>query len=488
MIKTRSILISSASVVVGKLLTNIITAGAMMYVARCFGKESYGKISVALAYLFMFQVISQFGIDSIFVRQISREPAQRDKWLANALACKIALACIALLLSWGVLAFASYSAEIKMLIGIASISMFFSFSSLIPGMFQSELRTIYYVAPDIGMGLLTSALTIAAAIQRLPIAVIVAIQALGIIPVTAIYLYNAHRYLGVRFNSAVDVTSIRYLVRESFPLFLSSVMLAVSLRLDQIILYSVMDEKALGLYAAAVKVVEIPNFIPTSLLSVIYPVMSASYAASHMEFNKLCEMAFKYMSILSLPLAFGIAMLSGSILELIYGRDFSEAAVPLSCLSVSIVFVFLGSLHSNILMARGLQSYLAFFTFYGACLSGVLYVWLIPRFGVYGAALATSISYSGFGMLPQFLIKQTRSITVNYYKSIVKALPASLLMSLFIFLFKDNNLYLVVLLSVAVYVISLLLTKAVNVTELKYFISLLGIKKIDTDSGICDGR
>lgn len=485
--KAKSILINSATVVIGKLMTNFITAGAMIYVARCFGKESYGKISIALAYLFMFQVISQFGIDSIFVRQISREPEQRDKWFANALACKTFFACIALLLSWGVLTFVSYSTEIKMLIGIASISMLFSFSSLIPGMFQSQLRTIHYIAPDIGMSLLTSALTIGAALLKLPIAVIVAIQTLGIIPVTAVYLYNAHRYLGVRFISSVDVTSIRYLVKESFPLFLSSVMLAVALRLDQIILFSVMNEKALGLYAAAVKIVEIPNFIPTNLLSVIYPVMSASYTVSHMEFNKLCDLAFKYMSILCLPLAFGIAVLSDRIIELIYGRDFSEAALPLSLLAVSIVFVFLGSLHSNILMASGLQRYLAFFTLFGACLSGVFYVWLIPKFGVTGAALATSISYSGLGMLPQFLMKQTRSITVDYYKSILKALPATLMMSLFIYFFKDNNLFLLIVLSVVVYVISLLLTKTVNTAELRYFVSIIGIKKTETESGACNG-
>lgn len=486
--QAKNILINSVTVVVGKLLTNLITAGAMMYVARCFGKESYGKISIALAYLFMFQVISQFGIDSIFVRQISREPEQRDKWLANALACKIFFACIALLLSLGVLSFVSYSMEIKMLIGIASISMLFSFSSLIPGMFQSQLRTIHYIAPDIGMSLLTSALTIGAALLKLPIAVIVAIQTLGIIPVTAIYLYNAHRYLGVRFISAVDTVSIRYLVRESCPLFFSSVMLAVALRLDQIILFSVMNEKALGLYAAAVKIVEIPNFIPTNLLSVIYPVMSASYAVSHVEFNKLCDLAFKYMSILCLPLAFGIALLSNRILELIYGRDFSEAAIPLSLLAVSIVFVFLGSLHSNILMASGLQRYLAFFTICGACLSAVLYVWLIPNYGVTGAALATSISYSGFGMLPQFIIKETRGITIKYYKSIAKALPATLMMLLFIYFFKDNNLFLIIVLSVIIYVISLLLTKTVNTTELKYFISIIGVKKNVTESGTCNDR
>ena len=486
--KLRSILINSATVVVGKFLTNVITAGSMMYVARCFGKESYGKISIALAYLFMFQVISQFGLDSIFVRQISRNPDQRDKWFTNALVCKIVFAGIALLLSWGVLTLVPYSTEIKMLIGIASISMLFNFSSLIPGMFQSQLRTIYYIAPDIGMSLLTAALTIAAALLKLPIAVIVAVQTLGIIPVTAIYLYNARRYLGVRFVSAVDVGSIRYLVKESFPLFFSSVMLAVALRLDQIILFSVMDEKALGLYAAAVKIVEIPNFIPTNFLSVVYPVMSASYAVSHIEFNKLCDLAFKYLGILSLPMAFGVALLSGRILELVYGRDFSEATVPLSCLSVSIVFVFLGSLHSNILMASGLQRYIAFFTLCGACFSGILYVWLIPKYGVTGAAVATSISYSGFGMLPQFLLKQTRTITVDYYKSIVKALPASLMMSLFIYLFMANNLLLLIVMSVVVYVISLLLTKTVNIAELKYLVSIVGLKKNGTESGSCNGR
>ncbi len=477
MTNAKRIIANGTVITLGKIVTGLISAVTMIYVARRFGAENYGKLSVAIAYLFVFQSIAHFGMDSIFVRQIAADPGNGDKWLTNAIACKLFFAIIALALCWGALFFLSYSPEIKLLIVIASLNLLFSFSTLIPGMFQAQLKTIYYVAPEMVVSLCTSAFTFVAVFVNMPLAAIVAIQTLGVVPLSGAYIFSAYRYLGTRLSTDIDRSYVRLLILDSALLFVSAVFLSLAFRLDQIMLFSVVNGKALGLYAAAVKIVEIPNFVPGAFLSLVLPVLSASYVHSRAEFDALCKLTYKWMSIVSLPLACGTAMLSGKLVGVIYGPQFEGAAVPLAILSFSMIFVFLGSVHSTIVLASRLQKYLALFTFFGACLSCILYVWLIPKYGTTGAAIATTVSYSGAGMLPALMIKETRAITIWYHESILRVAPASLIMMLFIHYIIDANVYLIVPLAACVYTLALLITRALHVSDIRYVASLVGINR-----------
>lgn len=464
--KATSIIYNGIIVLAGKLSCNILSVLTLMYVARNIGAENYGKISIVFAYMYIFQSIAQFGIDTIFVREVSKDPAQQDVWFFNAICCKVFLALVAITLAWTVIQFMNYTPEIKKLIILASISMLFSFHSLIPGIFQIKLKTISYVIPDLIIQLITSSLLFLSAWNHYPVAVIIAIQAFSVVPLAIGYGLAVMRVVQRRCISMVSIDKILLLLKEAFPLFLSSICVTVSLRLDQIILYNVASSQSLGFYAAAVKIVEMPNFIPGQLLGVVFPILSVTFLSSAQEFERVSWITYRVMSMAIIPVTVLIFFLSNEIVQLFYGAAFSAAAKPLSILAFSLIFVFLGSVHSSIVLAMGLSKYLLLFTFIAGITSLACYVLLIPAFGITGAAIASTVSYSGAGMIPHFLISKTRKTTFQYYKSILVVLPAASAMSLILHFRGEGLLETTsILLSLAVYIVMLFCTKAITWAE-----------------------
>jgi len=458
---------------VGKLSCNILSFLTIMYVARCIGAENYGKISIVFAYIYIFQSVAQFGIDTVFVREVSRDPEQQDAWFFNAICCKLLLAMVAIALSWIVIQFMDYPEEIKKLIILASFSMFFSFHTLIPGIFQIKLKTLNYVVPDLVIQLITSSLLFISARNNYPISVIISIQAFCVMPLAIGYGLAVVRVVQLRFIYMICIDKMLQLLREALPLFISAIGVTVAMRLDQIFLYNIASSQSLGIYAAAVKIVEMPNFVPGQIMSVMFPVLSAAFVSSQQEFDRVSWITYRVMSMTVVPVIILIFFLSGEIVAMFYGPAFSAASGPLSILAFSLIFVFLGSVHSSIILASGLSRYFLLFTIIGGISSIAFYAILIPVFGITGAAFASTISYSGLGMLPAFLLIQTRKATFLYYKSIFVVLPASAAMSLVLY-FRGEGKYAIasILIALAVYCFMLFLTKTISSSEIDKLVQL----------------
>lgn len=473
MSKTASIISNGIIVLIGKLSCNIVSFLTLMYVARCIGTENYGKISIVFAYIYIFQSIAQFGIDTVFVREVSRDPYQQDAWFFNAICCKLFLAVVAIVLSWVVVHFMNYPLEIKKLIILASFSMLFSFHSLIPGIFQIKLKTLNYVIPDLVIQLITSSLLFLSARNSYPISVIISIQAFGVVPLAIGYGLAATHVVQRRSLFSICFDKITLLLKEALPLFLSAIGVTVTMRLDQIFLYNIANSQELGVYAAAVRIVEMPNFIPGQILAVVFPILSATFLSSTPEFERVSWITYRVMSMTIIPVIIVIFFLSSEIVQLFYGAAFSAAARPLSILAFSLIFVFLGSVHSSIILAMGLSRYFLFITLIGGITSIAFYALLIPAFGTTGAAAASTISYSCVGMLPAYLFPKTKKTTILYYKAILVVLPAAFAMSLILY-FRGEGLYAIVSITLALplYLLTLFLTKAISGKEIGKLVRL----------------
>ena len=67
-----------------------------VWVARYLGTEQFGIFSYAIAFAAIFSSIAKLGLDGILVRDLVREPNQRDIYLGTAFWLKLAGALITL--------------------------------------------------------------------------------------------------------------------------------------------------------------------------------------------------------------------------------------------------------------------------------------------------------------------------------------------------------------------------------------------------------
>ena len=66
------------------------------------------------------------------------------------------------------------------------------------------------------------------------------------------------------------------LLKDSWPLVLTGISVMISMRVDQVLIGQMLNDKQVGLYSAAVKISEIWYFIPIAIASSTFPALIES--------------------------------------------------------------------------------------------------------------------------------------------------------------------------------------------------------------------
>jgi O-antigen/teichoic acid export membrane protein len=87
--------------VLAQAVDKVLPVLVLLYLARTLSPADFGIYAFVLAYLMLFQAVSDNGIDTVLVRTMSQKPEQRADILRAGLGLKLALAVVsALLTGW----------------------------------------------------------------------------------------------------------------------------------------------------------------------------------------------------------------------------------------------------------------------------------------------------------------------------------------------------------------------------------------------------
>ncbi len=132
-------------------------------------------------------------------------------------------------------------------------------------------------------------------------------------------------------------------------------------------------------------------------------------------YYKRIKKLFWVLIFVSLITALPTTILSKYLITIIFGTGFLGALTVLQIYVWSNIGAALNMLAQQILVAENLTKIISMTTFLGMITNIVLNIFLIPKYGMAGAAFASLISYLiPFGSL--ILFKQSRKIIVNIFK------------------------------------------------------------------------
>ncbi|MDY6950025.1 MAG: polysaccharide biosynthesis C-terminal domain-containing protein [Thermodesulfobacteriota bacterium] len=201
-----------------------------------------------------------------------------------------------------------------------------------------------------------------------------------------------------RMQQGVGKVRIRYIKGLPTLLFSKGIVYALSLfvirllyRIDILILNAFVPKTQIGIYAVAAGVAELVWHMPSILGSVI---MSYSSAASN-------EAAFSRRNWRLAKLTMPIAILAGFTLCLVapiivpaaYGKAYTEVSAIMWYMMPGIVAVVPFKIMRSDLAGRGLPHVAIYVSTGGLIVNVALNFLLIPKHGIRGAALATTVSY-----------------------------------------------------------------------------------------------
>jgi O-antigen/teichoic acid export membrane protein len=116
---------------------------------------------------------------------------------------------------------------------------------------------------------------------------------------------------------------------------------------------------------------------------------------------------YDFLAGLGLAVAVFFTFASDRIIVLIFGQQYAAAGPILAVHIWGGVFIFLKVAFHRWLMNEGILVFLFISSALGAAVNVAVNIFLIPRYGGMGAAVATVISYAVAGLLVSFLYKPT---------------------------------------------------------------------------------
>jgi O-antigen/teichoic acid export membrane protein len=153
-----------------------------------------------------------------------------------------------------------------------------------------------------------------------------------------------------------------------------------------------------GYYRAALVLAELLWFLPKALQSLLIQSTSDHWEKGRIDvIENLATRASRYILLLMLIMAIGLGALAQVFVPLFYGPSMTPAITPLYILLPGAVGFAVARPMLSINQASGSMRTLIGTTGVAAVLNLVLNYLLIPRYGMVGAAISTTI---GYGMLP----------------------------------------------------------------------------------------
>ena len=180
------------------------------------------------------------------------------------------------------------------------------------------------------------------------------------------------------------------LFRESLPLLFGRSMRVIVVSFDMLMLGLVAQSYDVGIYAAVYRVHFFVLALLVAVQTVDLPVMSR--AALTAGLATASREALAGAAFIGAPLVAGGLVVSAPLLAFFFGQPYAEGARALQWLLVSLAFAFVHGLFHNLYIVTARTHVEARWFALAAAINIIANVWLIPRYGIAGAAAATAMA------------------------------------------------------------------------------------------------
>lgn len=183
---------------------------------------------------------------------------------------------------------------------------------------------------------------------------------------------------------------VKKLATFGFQIFLSNLFLTTVFRVDTFFLNKMVSLSQLGLYSVSVNVGELLLLIPSAIGVALFPHLSG--LAREEQQQAMCLVG-RISSLIGLIGIVGLGIIGYPFILIVFGRNFLSAFVPLLFLLPGLMAMTVNYSYSNYFSSIGKPMVGGIVFFIGLGFNVVLNLWLIPIFGISGAAISSSITY-----------------------------------------------------------------------------------------------
>jgi O-antigen/teichoic acid export membrane protein len=443
-------------------------------VIRSLGGESFGQYSIVLAWTGLFAVIGDLGITRYLAREIARDRNNVAELFWNTVALRFWLSILAAVVTVSTaVMFTDYSTEI--ILGVAIFTVGY--------LFQAVMTPITSVLTGHERMDSVSVLEVVMQVLFMILATIVLLLGLDflwliIVGVINLPLNMLLQYWMLRRNHItlppfrVNRHLWRGLLKAGLPFALIQISLTFAFRFDTILLSANRPDQYVGWYIAAYNLVLTFVTLARTFSSSAMPSLAREHAVNPDSIRPWYIYSVKVIMFFALPMAVGGMVLADKIVVTLFGNDFLPAAIPLAILVWDLPFVTFDSLCGNLSTSMKLETYSS--RIYGGLgiVNVILNLILTPLFGIIGASFATVLTdLTGSAQFYVFFRRQLGSGLG--FRRLIRLAGCAAVMGVMVFLMRDWNLFVVILLGGLLYCALVWLSGALTPDERAYLFGLV---------------
>lgn len=406
--------------VAGKIINLVGTLILGIIVARYLGAEQFGLMNYVISYVFLFQILASFGLDSIEVREEAAGKVSRDIIIGTAFWIKVVFGFIAIGLCIGTAYVMSEDSYTILLIAIYACYIVFNSFVVIRNYFTSIVQNKYVVTSEIFRTFVGIGIKVVLLLLNCSLTWFVVAFAFDWILLAAGYVSAYRAKVGSMWNWKFSSSYARYMLKESFPLLVTNAAVIIYQRIDQVMIGNLISNKAnVGYFSVAAKFVEVMIFIPATLANTMSPILlqikqkdESLYKTKSQQFMNISL----WISIISSIL---VSVVSYWVIMLTFGEEYAPAIAILQVLSFKMASTALSNTAGTMLIVEGLQKWVFFRDIAGCIVCVVLNYWLLPRYGVIASAFVAIAANITAGYISDALIPAYRHLFVQQTKALL---------------------------------------------------------------------
>jgi len=401
---------------------------ANLIIARYYGAEALGLLTIVNSVIVLFALTSTFGVNSTIIRLI---PEYKEKYSNstsyfifkksfNLVLLFSVISGIVLYILTPLISVTVFSS--KQLIYLLSLAAFFLVPQAIMAISNETLRALKKIKEFAFNQLLSS---------------IVFLIILIILTALKFDLYNPiYAVFGsILFMSLIVVPSVfkslkrkgskskislrnSQIISIALPMFVISSVHLIIANIDIWCLGIMLTEEYVGIYSVAIKLTLFSSFILTAFNGIIAPKFSELFYSGQMnDLKSVAQNSSKLTLWITFPMTL-ILILFGKFILGFWGESFEIAYLALVMLAIGqLINVAVGSV-GLFLEMTGNQKVFRNIVFVGGIINIVLNILLIPEYGIDGAAFASMISIGFWNIAASFYIKKKFNLSISYLSQI----------------------------------------------------------------------
>jgi len=379
------ILAEKASRIISGILVGVL-------VARFLGKEQFGIISYALSVLSIFTVFSTLGLDGIVVRELITEKKKKYDIIGTTFWLRF-IGSFLVVLASTYYSFIRDPSDRTWIVFLVSIAVVFQSFSVIDFYFQSEVKGKFNAITQIVTLIISAIVKLVLIYLEAPLSWFASMVMLEAI-LTAInqlvfYKQNQQEVSQWKFS----LSEAKRLLSHSWPIIISAFMQMIYQQADKILIARYLQDMGMvGQYSAATRISEASFFIPVALSAALFPGIINNRENKPLQLKRLTQI-YSLMIWSALFISIGGYLLGDWVIGFLYKDGFPLAPEIFKIHIWITIPVFFGTAWGSWLLALNKQKLITIYQVLVLIFILALEMYMIPKYGIKGAAYSVVFSY-----------------------------------------------------------------------------------------------